>query len=77
MAQARKPKAKAAQESPYKCRDCCLSYDWHSKALDGHLILCRCDKDAKSGFGRWCKFLSDHACPEFIKREEADNGKKE
>lgn len=77
MAQVRKPKAKTAQESPYKCRDCRLSYDWHSKALDGHLILCRCDKDAKSEFGKWCKFLSDPACPQFIKREETNNGEKE
>lgn len=24
------------------CRDCKHSYDPHSKALDGHMILCRC-----------------------------------
>lgn len=75
MAQLRKARTKAAQESsPYKCRDCRLSYDWHNKALDGHLILCRCKQDAKSEFGKWCKFLSDPACPQFIKREETDNG---
>lgn len=78
MAQLRKARTKAAQESsPYKCRDCQFSYDWQNQALDGHLILCRCDKDAKSGFGKFCKFLSDRACPEFKQRDETDNGKKE
>ena len=70
MAQLRKARTKAAQESsPYKCRDCRLSYDWHNKALDGHLILCRCPHDVKSEHGRWCKFLSDAACPQFEKRD--------
>ena len=32
----------ADQAELYRCRDCANSYDWHSKALDGHLILCRC-----------------------------------
>lgn len=65
-------------ENPFKCRDCRHSYDWHSKALDGHLILCRCPLDVKSEHGRWCKFLSDPACPQFVKREEdSNNGEKE
>lgn len=38
---------KRKQQTPqpaivYQCKDCANSYDWHSKALDGHLILCRC-----------------------------------
>lgn len=78
MAQTRKPKPKAAQESPYKCRDCRHSYDWQNRSFnDGHLILCRCKLDKKSEFGKWCKFLSDPACSQFIKREDSDNGKKE
>lgn len=24
------------------CQDCIHSYDPHSRALDGHMILCRC-----------------------------------
>lgn len=27
-----------AQKPKFHCRDCANSYDWHSKALDGHLI---------------------------------------
>lgn len=70
--------AKQKAENPYKCRDCLHSYDWRNKALDGHLILCRCPLDAKSEHGKWCKFLSDPACPLFEKREEdSNNGKKE
>lgn len=61
--------AKRQTESQYKCRDCRHSYDWHSKALDGHLILCRCPHDVKSEHGRWCKFLSDAACAQFEKRD--------
>lgn len=52
------------------CRDCAHSYDWHNKALDGHLILCRCDLDAKSQFGKFCKFLSDPECDHFKPRTE-------
>ena len=48
-----------AQKPKFHCRDCANSYDWHSKALDGHLILCRCKYDAKSEYGKWCKFLND------------------
>lgn len=42
------PKPRKKQTKPiatatiYHCKDCANSYDWHSKALDGHLILCRC-----------------------------------
>lgn len=53
-----------------RCRDCARSYDWHSKALDGHLILCRCKVDAGTEFGKWCKFLHDYACEKFVQRKE-------
>ena len=49
----------------FHCRDCRHSYDWHSKAIDGHLILCRCKLDVRTGHGKWCKFLNDPQCPEF------------
>ena len=54
----------------FHCSDCKHSYDWHDKALDGHLILCRCKLDAKSEYGKWCKFLSDWECDNFVKRIE-------
>ena len=39
-------RVKDVSENPkYKCKDCVHSYDWHSKALDGHLILCRCKEE--------------------------------
>lgn len=52
------------------CRDCCHSYEWENKGNDGKMIFCRCDKDAASGYGRWCKFLSARACEHFNSREE-------
>lgn len=62
----------AAQEEPkYQCCDCANSYDWHSKALDGHLILCRCPY--KQQGGKFCIFLKDPQCEHFILR--TDNGK--
>ena len=55
-----------AQERPkYQCRHCANSYDWHSKALDGHLILCRCPY--KQQGGKFCIFLKDPACDEHFK----------
>lgn len=63
---------KQAEQPKYRCRDCANSYDWHSKALDGHLILCRCKLDEKTEFGRWCKFLSDPQCENF--KQRTDNG---
>lgn len=63
-------KVKAVAEKPrYQCKDCKHSYDWHSKALDGHLILCRCKEDKITEHGRWCKFLSDPQCEHFILRQ--------
>lgn len=58
----------ADQAKLYRCRDCANSYDWHSKALDGHLILCRCKY--KQDGGRYCIFLSDLQCEHFIKRND-------
>ena len=60
------------QEKPkYQCRHCRHSYDWCSRALDGHLILCRCPFYKE---GKWCKFLSDRQCEHFIKREDTGDG---
>ena len=55
----------------HSCRDCAHSYDWQNKALDGHLILCRCKLDPKSEFGKWCKFLSDPECDNFKNRPQS------
>ena len=70
MARVTKKQAKrqTATEPLYHCRDCAMSYDWHSKALDGHLILCRCPH--KQQGGKYCIFLSDLQCEHFVKREE-------
>lgn len=54
-----------------KCRDCAKSYDWNSKALDGHLILCRCPH--KKEGGKYCIFLSDPACELFEQRKEVSD----
>lgn len=63
-------RVKTVAEKPrYQCKDCKHSYDWHSKALDGHMILCRCKEDKKTEHGRWCKFLSDPQCEHFKLRE--------
>lgn len=45
--------------------DCANSYDWHSKALDDHLILCRCPY--KQDGGRFCIFLNAPQCEYFVK----------
>lgn len=57
----------------YRCRDCQHSYDWHDKALDGHLILCRCPFDGKTENGKWCKFLNDYQCDKFKLRNNNGN----
>lgn len=49
------------------CADCERSYDWHSEAIDGHLILCRCPLKKKGG--QFCVFLKDPACDNFIPRK--------
>nr|DAT06074.1 MAG TPA: hypothetical protein [Caudoviricetes sp.] len=74
---ARKPIRKRQQPTEFKCRDCQHSYGWCSKAIDGHLILCRCKYDKKSEYGKWCKFLSDNSCDNFLKRNTPDNGNAE
>lgn len=56
----------------YTCRDCAKSYDWHSEAYDGHLMLCRCEHHTE---GKYSKLLSDRQCAHFVKRE--NNGKAE
>lgn len=57
------------EQPQYSCRDCNHSYDWHSEALDGHMILCRCPNDKRTEFGKWCKFLKDPQCNHFSKRQ--------
>lgn len=59
---------KAQEGNKYQCRHCANSYDWHSKALDGHLILCRCPY--KQNGGKYCIFLNDRACDEHFKLRE-------
>lgn len=59
-------RAAQVQEVTHRCRDCERSYDWHSKALDGHLILCRCP--LKQQGGKFCVFLNDPSCESFIQR---------
>lgn len=63
---------KRPEPAKYQCKDCAHSYDWHSKALDGHLILCRCPY--KQQGGKFCIFLSDPQCERFKLRT---NGEKE
>ena len=56
----------------YQCKDCANSYDWHSKALDGHLILCRCKYKQQGGW--YCIFLKDPQCEHFVKRSAGQEG---
>lgn len=65
----RAPAKEQAKKPQFRCRDCAESYDWHSKAIDGHLILCRCKQDHKTEYGRWCKFLNDLQCEHFKPRK--------
>lgn len=64
-------RGKQPEKPKYQCRHCKHSYDWCSKALDGHFILCRCPFYKE---GKYCRFLSDSQCEHFLKREDADNG---
>ncbi len=61
---------KKLEKTRYQCRHCSHSYDWHSKAIDGHLILCRCPY--KMDGGRYCVFLSDPQCENFDLRKDAE-----
>lgn len=64
----RTPAKEHANKPQFQCRDCAHSFDWHSKAVDGHDILCRCKLDEKTERGRWCKFLKDPQCEYFKPR---------
>lgn len=55
-------KAKSPKEVGLSCKDCRHSYDPHSKALDGHMILCRCK------FFQYSKFLERDCCDKFSKK---------
>ena len=65
-----KKKTTVIEKPQFQCRDCAHSYDWHSKAIDGHDILCRCKLDAKTEHGNWCKFLNDPQCEQFKRRNK-------
>lgn len=69
---ARRTTIKQQERPKYQCRHCAHSYDWHSKAVDGHLILCRCPY--KQNGGQFCIFLHDPQCEHFKLRQ---NGEKE
>lgn len=68
----RLPKNKLPEAPKYRCRDCAHSYDWQNRALDGHLILCRCPYDKKSQYGMFCKFLSDYQCSDHFKKRTTE-----
>lgn len=56
----------AAPDPPQRyCRDCAHAYDFHSPALDGHMILCRCPHDERTERGKWCIFTRQRACDRF------------
>lgn len=63
---------KVTEKPQFFCKDCRHSYDWNSKALDGHWILCRCPYDKRTEYGRWCKFLSDPMCNHFELRSDGE-----
>ena len=53
---------KIIQKPAYTCKDCKHATDFHSKALDGHWILCKCH------FHEYSKFLTRDYCEHFTKR---------
>lgn len=67
----KRPQPKKKEQPKYKCRDCGHSYDWHEKNYKGEPFLCRCP--FYKG-GKFCRFLSDPQCGNFIKREVKTNG---
>lgn len=79
MARTTRKKPTPKDERPQgTCRECQHSYDWHNRSFyDGHLILCRCEFDVKSQHGKFCKFLSDPACSNFLKRKDTEDGETE
>lgn len=58
-----KKEAKKHAGNGHKCKECAHHYDEHSKAIDGHMILCRCPY--KMDNGKFCIFLGDNACEKF------------
>ena len=50
----------------YQCRHCTFSYDWHEKAYDGSMMMCRCPYYTD---GKWCQFLDHAACEHFNLRQ--------
>lgn len=60
MAKAAKKKAVVRPE--HRCEECAHAVDMQNKALDGHLILCRCPHYKGGAF---LHFLSDYACEHF------------
>lgn len=70
MAARRNQREAARTGATYRCRDCANSYDWHSPAIDGHLILCRCP--FKQQGGKFCVFLSDPQCEHFKLQENGE-----
>nr|DAE96355.1 MAG TPA: zinc ribbon domain protein [Caudoviricetes sp.] len=53
---------KIIQRPAYTCKDCKHATDFHSKALDGHCILCKCP------FHEYSKYLTRDYCEHFTKR---------
>lgn len=50
----------------HRCKQCQHSYEWQNEAVDGHLILCRCQH---YNGGKYLKFLNDFACEHFLERK--------
>jgi hypothetical protein len=63
------PKKETEGKPDLRCRDCAHAYDWHSPAIDGHMILCRCPLDKDTEYGKWSRFLTDPACEQFKQRQ--------
>ena len=64
---AKKPTIRDNSQSENRtCGECAESYDFHSLALDGHMILCRC-RYRKDG-GKYSIFIKDKACKLFKQR---------
>ena len=65
---AKRPTIRGNSQSENRtCGECAESYDFHSPALDGHMILCRC-KHRKEG-GKYSIFIKDRACKQFRARQ--------
>lgn len=62
MAKRTTTKQKTPKELGFICKDCKHSYEPHSKALDGSMILCRCP------FWKYSRFLNRDYCDKFCKK---------